>query len=88
MNPHEMGNEIDQMRFVEAVCPRPAKRGEGKGEGSVFSAGPLSRRAFGSSASPPVGGEAKIYIDVHTIRGDPSAPTLSPRLPPRGEGER
>src|SRR6187399_3455445 len=52
------------MRSVEAVCPRPAKRGEGQGEGPVFTAGPLTRRAFGSSASPPFGGEAQIRIAV------------------------
>jgi len=49
------------LRSVEAVCPRPAQRGEGKGEGSVFTAGPLTRRAFGSPASPPFGCEAKIF---------------------------
>ena len=31
------------------------------GEGSVSAAGPLTRRAFGSSASPPFGGEAQIF---------------------------
>jgi hypothetical protein len=55
-------NEIDPMRSVEAVCPRPAKRGEGKGEGSGVIVGPLSCRAFGSSASPPIGGEAKKFL--------------------------
>ena len=68
-NPPEVHNEIDQMRSLEAVWPRPAKRGEGKGEGPVVVAGPLSRRAFGSSASPPIGGEAQIC--VYGLRGWP-----------------
>jgi len=49
-----------------ALAPR--QRGEGKGEGPVFIGGPLSRRAFGSAASPPFGGEAKIFVDLQ-LRG-------------------
>ena len=33
---HERRNESDQERDVAAVCPRPAQRGEGKGEGSAL----------------------------------------------------
>jgi hypothetical protein len=47
-------------RMIAAVCPRPAQRGEGKGEGSVvigalrFDRGavPLSRRPYGRRPLP------------------------------------
>ena len=90
-NPDELRagpDEIDQLRSAEAVCPRPAKRGEGKGEGSVFTAGPLTRRAFGSSASPPSGARRRSAAAQAAPEGPaPARPYPPPPAAPAGSRE-
>jgi hypothetical protein len=62
-----MTNEIDRVigrvGAVATVCPRPAKRGEGQGEGPAsLWRPPLTRRPSSGDLSPPSRGEVQIAL--------------------------